>query len=379
MNTSVLQFVQDNIPDDLKNPGLFTGNSGAALLFGELYKYSGKPIYRSKAYDYLQLSLDQLDPMDTSLARGITGVAYTINHLFNHGVLEQSDFLPDLDNLIIESLQVDMDSEMYDYFYGFIGKGLYLFNRQDSDEHIAKLHNYLIQSWPESEQFWRDRFAEKYFQQSNITSGFGLAHGVTSIIYFLTKSLNWTKDANASKHCIFKVIENLKEYKLENCDSLYPDNREELSPTRLAWCRGDLGIALCLYKAGNCLNVSEWIEEAMAVFNFNSKRVLDNSYLQHREAMIESGFCHGTIGLIFIFHQIYSRTNQTPFAESFKYWNQLFIDSFEKSGGLWQYSNENLEWQCNWNLLEGNIGIALALLELEGKTSGIVSKLFLIK
>ncbi|MCG8321694.1 MAG: hypothetical protein MI921_19480 [Cytophagales bacterium] len=116
MNTSVLQFVQDNIPDDLKNPGLFTGNSGAALLFGELYKYSGKPIYRSKAYDYLQLSLDQLDPMDTSLARGITGVAYTINHLFNHGVLEQSDFLPDLDNLIIESLQVDMYSEMYDYF-----------------------------------------------------------------------------------------------------------------------------------------------------------------------------------------------------------------------------------------------------------------------
>lgn len=75
-----------------------------------------------------------------------------------------------------------------------------------------------------------------------------------SIIHFLTKSIDYSKDWDQSFITIELACKEVMNYKLENCHSKYSRNHTSKSSTPLGWCNGDLGIATALFSANLLVN-----------------------------------------------------------------------------------------------------------------------------
>ena len=71
----------------------------------------------------------------------------------------------------------------------------------------------------------------------------------------------------------------------------------------MAWCYGDLGIAIALYHANQILNNEEVEREYIELLHKSLKRK-DKSI-----SMVEDiSVCHGSFGLALIFKKFYDRT-----------------------------------------------------------------------
>lgn len=372
------------MPKDFKNPGLFTGNAGASVLAFEVSKTESdrhkKEEYRELARLYLQSALDQLKPKDTSFSSGLTGVAFVLDYLSKTDLFELddvTDILDQLDREIKKSVTIDIENGLYDYMYGYIGKGFYLMKREGNKRILEEIHLALKASLHDAQvPLWRDILGEKYYSHVPLFS-FGLAHGVAAILYFLMKSLPFNRDQALFKSIIINAMRVIEQCQLDNEASLYPDDCISKKPSRLGWCRGDLGIANVFYFAGQLFNDPYWTKKGIDVFVHCSSRRVENSFIRTENGKIESGFCHGVAAPVHFFNSIYVRTGDPQFYEAHKYWKSILFEHFEDTKIFWQFNSEEAKWQMNSNLLQGDIGIALSSLEVFSGQRGIMSEIFL--
>lgn len=375
----IIKNIAENIPSDYRNPGLFVGNSGAALLYGNMFLHGQREEYEKITYQYFQNALDQIKSSDTSLASGITGVAYAMDWLARQGFNSDSNgIIVELDKIIVRSIEEDIDVQNFDYLYGYLGKGHYFLQKSPQSKYVDLVHQTLLDTVSNSVKtpFWKDILLE---QEEDITTfSFGSAHGLASIIYFLCKSIHYSGDPTRSKNIIFNALNALKEFELKNSISLYPDNHSSKNSTRLGWCRGDFGIAMSFKLAGQTLQYPAFIKESKRIYSFCANRNLIDSFIRADEQYIESGFCHGLAGNAYIFYDAYKQTRIFKYYEAFEFWRNHLINTYEKNKAFFQYSPEDKKWLKNHNLLQGDVGIALMLLEIENQDLDLIRNLFLI-
>ncbi len=382
---SILSYALQGMPRDFENSGLFTGNTGASVLAFEVSRLESNPYrreeYRELARLYLQCSLDQLKPKDTSLSSGLTGVAFVLDYLSKMDLFELDEvtgILDQLDSEIEKSVTLDIENGLYDYMYGYIGKGLYLMKRGCNKKTIDEIHSALKASLNDSiVPLWRDVLGEKYGSDKPLYS-FGLAHGISGILYFLLKSFSLNKDQGVFKSIIINAMKSIDQCRLDGMSSLYPDDHISKKPSRLGWCRGDLGIGNVFYAAGQLFNDSYWTKKGIEVFIHCSARKLEDSFIRAENGEIESGFCHGIAAPAHFFNSIYNRTGDPKFYEAHNYWKSLLFQHFGATKKFWQFNTEDAKWQRNSNLLQGDIGIALSALETFRQERGLMSEIFLI-
>ena len=80
--------------------------------------------------------------------------------------------------------------------------------------------------------------------------------------------------------------------------------------------------------------------------------------------MIENGFCHGTLGLVHLFNQLYRKIGDDQLVEARDYWLSVTFGKNKKNIVANEYDAEKGVWMESGTLLNGYCGMGLVLLNL---------------
>src|SRR5262249_26014505 len=86
------------------------------------------------------------------------------------------------------------------------------------------------------------------------------------------------------------------------------------SPSRLAWCYGDPGVAAALLGAADCVQEPAWEHAALAIARRAWERPCDQA------GVIDAGLCHGAAGLGHLFNRMYQATGEPWLADAARFW-----------------------------------------------------------
>lgn len=309
---------------------------------------------------------------------GIAGAAWAIELLneLEYIDLDNDLLLEGLDPFLTHTFNIDPKQNFYDFLHGVLGIGYYFLKRYDNTQskelkkrYEAKLItiiNLLNKTAVRvNDGIYWDSFLirEEGVRGSNLS----LAHGLSSIINYLSRLIDYP----AFKESTMPLLEGALSYILsaQKVDytnvSYFPDwitsTQEESRSNRLAWCYGDLGISLSLWRAGSVLKRKELSNLALTILKeLAKKRGLEETRI------CDAGLCHGAFGVMHIFDYLYKETKELVFKEAADHWcneglkmdvhDQLYAGYMKWQGG------DNPGWKPENGLLEGIAGIGLAII-----------------
>lgn len=379
MINAIVKTINSGVHDDeLKYSSLFTGKSGMCLFDAYLLMYSGLDMYEERLYKNVQESLDFVSAdqdLVYSFSIGLTGVAWTIQHLISNNLIQCNleELFADVLTDIKKYSEIELQYNRYDYFESGLGYLLLLLEKNElQDGDIAFLHNAIeimltTACYPADDiMAWRADIPG--IIEGGESYDIGLAHGMPGIIIIL--SLLYKKHPafrTQLEPIIEKCVNWILTIKVTGGRSFFTCfliNNMPTAQTALRWCYGDMGVAMCLVLSGRLLKKKGWEEEAVRIMKNCSRRLDDE--LQNIES---AHLCHGTAGVAHIFNRFYQYTG----IEDFKVSAILCFDATLKKA---EYNSEQdviflvengveekmLPKKPSAGMLEGSAGIALALL-----------------
>jgi len=344
-------------------PGWMTGLAGMAVFLGE----SGVGIdsniesHRDKVLArILERILETINDGFSypTLATGLTGIVWSFRYLGERGIIDcdEAHVLDELIPFIRRCVDHELDKGNLDALHGATGLGIVL-SQYDAGA---------------------DCFRSMY---SSIEDDIdlGLAHGLASQIVYYSETCTKSKripdvgqDLLASSLSTLLSHADLK----QKNGSVFPTRIHEgipQYPSRLAWCYGDVGIAMGLLRyTQGCkglprtgsgvakLQSSEIFDFAVEVLVLAAGR---RDSLNTR--IVDPYFCHGTSGLAYMFYKAWHLSNNDKLKEAAQYWTKETIRFLETTHPIGKvYKTEGVTFG-DGSLLNGLSGIGLALLAIE--------------
>lgn len=380
----------------LKSPAsLMNGLLGKVLFFGYQYHYTKSEAHLKEvetSLDYLGTYLES-NVLSTNLFTGYAGFGWTIQHLINLNIISTDQFIDfeELDDIIFSSVRSNTESTNYDLFCGLIGKGIYFLERPCTDrkakiESICK--EIISLKTVDSYGFaWRDTLSEignpnlkkELNGEVDYLYNLGLAHGIPSVLSFLSISFSKGIRNALLLDTIKMTSEWLLNFKKHGSvafyghfiDSAYRDVLKDKSS--LAWCYGDLSIAISLIHAYKATKITNYLNHGFEIAKLAATRKLHNSFIFNdaKHNLANTGFCHGLTGVSHIFFRLFQSTGETIFKNAYQYWiNQLYNfrdpQNLEMAGFTsYELDPEPTVFQNDITLLDGLAGIGLTLLTQE--------------
>ena len=343
--------------------GILGDNGGKILFFYYYYLYTKNTKWQMAfekevdiAFKYLSKNIVPLSYCD-----GITGYFY----LF-HFLKKQFAYL-DLDITEVESVYEqylknkmfdDINNGYYDFLYSSIGIAFYFLGKRDM-ETIDNFVDCLLQIAKKTSDaiYWIDKFENPV----NTTSNIGLAHGMSSIVIFLSKVYL----INRSSKVRSILINSLNYFYMQKLPTptvnLYPSMslQDDDLRSRLGWCYGDLCIGLAFWHAWKATSENLYKLEALKIFNHSAHRInLEENFV------FDAGICHGTSGISHIFRRIYWETLDDTLKKASDFWTEKTIEFGQCNNETIHYKSWTMDGflSCDNSFIEGLSGIALALL-----------------
>ncbi len=78
--------------------------------------------------------------------------------------------------------------------------------------------------------------------------------------------------------------------------------------------------------------------------------------------VIDSGFCHGSVGVAHIFNRVYQLTKITKFKDAASFWYKETLNFAKFNNGYAGYMAYKDNWQPDLGLIQGVAGIGLSLM-----------------
>jgi lantibiotic modifying enzyme len=382
------------------NPGI-AGNAGVALYFSYLHLLTREDKHASQASRLIENSVINLNKaLDNSFA-GTAGVAWVVQHLVNIGILDESttENLIDIDKFLDDTIKIDLEAGDYDLFHGLIGKGIYYIERyqykksNDIVRTIKKIIDGLNSISEKSNEgiTWRYKIGNELNEH---THSLGLAHGIPSIISFLSSASKLNLDlpivneliAGASEWLLKKRIDN-NQFSFHSYTS--PDLEEgENGSSRLAWCNGDLGVSIALLSASKTINSELLYKEAINIAIKTCNRDLKDSGVFQSNGFVDPNFCHGISGIAHIYGRLFKITGLDIFLYRHKYWLQELMNHRVEGCGIAGFVSDIWmsfdpikgkavkKWGSSPSLVTGTAGVGLVLLSALKKNAANWDKMF---
>lgn len=377
----VLMELVNSIEDRYcEHPSLYSGDAGIALFYGYMYKTFEEEVYQDKCIEVLEKCITQLEQVnvDATLGNGVAGVGWLIRHLNNLGIVshDAGDFEV-YDDVVSSSIGYDLSNKNYDLMYGLIGKAVYFFETSklmSQKNDILSVITQHIQEFSEQtddDVYWQDTLGKQSNKSTMLLYNYGLAHGIPSVISFLSKAILNGIGGEAVKTLLRKGVDSLLKRKRGNDFCAFYNTSLSDSPSRLAWCYGDIGVAISIWYAYRALKLPYLKEEAIAIALNSTKRRIESAYIQFDKSLgvIEAGLCHGTSGLGLMYWRLYKATNVQQFKDAADYWYNLTLQAFTTAPtGRIQFLKHNSDgehantWTEDFGFLSGSTGIGLSLL-----------------
>lgn len=380
----IMQTVNNNSSRVVDNYGLLSGLAGEILFLYYYEKFYGKQ-------DELNLEL-KIEVMIESLKRynstpsfcsGISGVLYLTELLNQEQII---DFVLDdeIYNYMNKAIQYYISNNDFEFLYGLTGLAQYLLLRPDKYMNLLlDIVNYIDNSKTivDNTYAWK-----KSSDENNIEVDLALSHGMSSIVYFLSRFLGIVKNQNEKnkvkdlirKSCNF--ILSKQNVLTNNIYSYFPyavslSKESQQSNSRLAWCYGDLSIGITLFNAGKALqdNFISNSGELILKYSAINRRDLSTNLVQ------DPGICHGAAGIASIFYRMWWNTRDVTYLEATNYWINETLQMGRNQNGIAGYvytkSNHILK---GFHLLEGVSGIALSMLFISLKQEPVWDRCIMI-
>lgn len=339
------------------NKGLMEGDFGYVLFLFYYSRYIREKKYKTTAENLLNNLLNKLENNQSGHCNGLSGILYLFEFLKKEEFvyIDLSEFRTTINEFLLNKSLDNINDGLNEFLHGSLGINYY-FLKTNQQSIVNSYIDYLYDSAHKDniqDTFcWIMGFEKLH---SKTRSDISLSHGMSGLLIFLTRAL----EQGYTNHKIPKMIEKginfilLQEIEYANYGSFYPnfalEENEIPQKSRLAWCYGDLGIALSLWYAGNVMKNKLWSNKAIEIFQYSIKRKLPNDTY-----ITDSGICHGTAGVAMIFNRMYLNTGMQEFKDASEYWISETL----------RYLDETKELLSNvdFSLLTGLSGIGLVLL-----------------
>jgi lantibiotic modifying enzyme len=377
-------FRTDSLEPSVKLPGLLDGRTGIVLFLFYYAALTRSQEYMDHAFDILSGILDQAAEIDFLEGRdmfsaGLPGIGWAVEHLAQNRFIDAAtnDILEELDQDLYNGMIRNLEAGNYDYTNGALGSALYFLSRKtlpqssvflahlvDGLEKISRADRGGGLKWESIKDY---KTGEKGF-------GISLSHGISSIIAILAKILEQETIETGTRLTANRLLAGAVTYLLnQRLDrgsgdyfSCFPRWALESGPvvsSRLAWCYGDLGIAMALWQAARTAKHNGWEKIALDVFSRAGQR---RDLEQNR--VCDAGLCHGAAGIAHIFNRVHHYTGQTQFKAAAVYWLEKTLEmaSFDSgyAGYKVKYADEAGGLTDKAGLLEGIAGIGLVYISM---------------
>ena len=312
--------------------GLLEGNTGVMLYLAYVSENVEESI--SKVFKDLIHVISITDQIP-NFGVGFGGFSWVILHLVKENKIskEYISVIEEVMPLIENDIKKDLIVNNYDLFYGYIGKALILFELKK----LIKVNDYLLKEIFESIKsnaikndagiYWND------FENRHLAN-LGLAHGIPSIIMFLVKYFDHCHEKRSIHNLVLEACKWILSIKhsdgISQFGTTYGDGIDS-KDSRLAWCYGDLGIALTLILAGQKINNAELIKSGVGIGEYSCNRLVDMSFVDTNDSGdLDITFCHGTSGISYMYLRLFELTMYPKFKTSASYWLNITLDSLER-------------------------------------------------
>ena len=367
-----------------RGASLAFGSSGIALFYTYLSHVPGVPhSFADEADRYISHACDAIEavPMSDGLYRGISGIAWTVQHL--QGLLyenETNDPETDPNVEIDRILSAHMSKvEKFDLWKGCIGLGVYALERYPHPA-AKKLLELVVQrldrlSIPGDHGITWFNPPEKLRPTVRLAypKGYydlGAAHGTAGAISFLSRAHALGISKKITRKLLYGAVSWLLSQKREGDstlmfpDFLLPPDNIPVSSGTFGWCHGELGVAAALLSAAD--NAAEPLWKAKAIEAAHAS-VNHLNEARNTKKFSDATLCHGTAGLGHMFNRIYQSTGIEVFKEEACKWFRETI-KMRKPGGIAGFSkygrseDGDMDELYDPGFIQGAAGIGLALL-----------------
>lgn len=345
---------------DATGLGLLSGKMGI-IYFSSLYlRFFPKPQQREILDNFSDSFFDQLtNGMEIlTFCNGLSGVLQGLKNMNKSGIidLDFSDlnyyYAPLLKSFALNSIT----NYNYDFLHGALGVIKYLGDDAQFINEALTLFE-LTADKTNNTYRWVSRIGVERKLGYNIS----LSHGISSIIVVLSQleceSINYeSRDHIIEMACNYIISQEI-DHRKYGCyfPSASLDNNDPITRSRMAWCYGDLGVAVALWEAGKVLKKDAWKSKAIEIFSFSSQR------RSHEDSMIEDAeLCHGSGSLVMMFDYMYRETDDDLFRETRDFWveKSLELSSFvDGLAGYKTWQGKELKWRKEYGILTGVCGI----------------------
>lgn len=368
-----------------KTLGLYDGDFGVLLFILYYAKYSKDQRFISTAEVYAEDLISQLTKINSpTFCTGLSGILYLFEFLREKEFIDidVNECQDKLHNYLTYQMQKYIQNKQYDFMHGAIGIGLYFLKKQTNEQQVQDIINFLYVTAEKDDVKNTLKWKSIINYDTNyIGYNIALSHGISSIAIFISRILK----SNIKNEHATKLLQGSINYILSQridphkYGSFFPshslDNLTDISQqgSRLAWCYGDLGIAIALWRAGKNSETTQWQNIASKIAEDSTNRLY-----KPKNRVIDAGICHGSAGIAMLFNRMFLETRESKFKEATIYWlkQTLYFARFED--GLAGFKTFQKDWVIDYSLLTGISGIGLVLTSYLMNDSQDWDELFLL-
>lgn len=364
---------------NIENVGVLNGQSGTALFQFYCAKHFDEDHFADNGVEIISSCIEKINSgyHQSTFCRGIAGFGWTLHHLDENEFTEidLDELLSPLDEYLFSQMQLELEEGNFDFLHGGMGIGFYFLKRYLSTSQEYLKENY--RSYLLKMVRGLDRLAEHHNGMTTWESilnrrtgskgiNIGLSHGMSSIVFVLCHLHRQNIAVEACKKMISGAINFISslESATNNTLSKFPSWFEKDKPieynSRLAWCYGDLGVAMAFENTGHLFQNNELLLKANEIYGKCQPR-----WSPRQSLVLDAGYCHGSFGNAHIFNKLWHRTKNEEFRKAADHW---IMDGIKKHTGhheepFKQYRQGEDIWEFELSLLEGITGIGLVLID----------------
>jgi lantibiotic modifying enzyme len=367
---------------------LADGPAGKALFFHYLDQARPGQGHDERALAHLEAAIAATAEASTvpGLYSGFSGVAWVLEHLTGRLLDPPAPGEEDPGEEVAAALASYIDRtpwvDDYDLISGLVGLGVWAVERaprplgREAAESITRRLSELAErrddgiTWLTPPERMLQSEAVKFPQG---LYNLGVAHGVPGVIGILGEMVAAGLAAGEARELLAGAVGWLLRQTLPAGSpsrfaySVVPGGGEESSPSRLAWCYGDPGIAVALLVAARAAGELEWERQAVATARVAAARPRGDG------GVTDGGLCHGAGGLAHLYNRLFQATGEPAFKTEALAWLERLLDLRQPGEGIagwraWRPIGDptrpdpELGWVTDPGLLTGATGIGLALL-----------------
>jgi hypothetical protein len=341
-----------------------------ALFYSYLDRALPNEGYDARASDLLDEAAGMIESvrLSPSLFGGFTGIAWVIDHLFD------DDSIDEIDDALCEHVAHTPWTGDYDLISGLVGFGTYALARWPRPTASASLAR-IVDRLDETALTFAEGttwltpperiIPQKREQYPDGCYNLGVAHGVPGAIALLAEVCARDIAVARARPLLERAVRWLLTKRLpegEVAFSYYDARGVPPEPARSAWCYGDPGAAVMLYRAASAMGRDDWKREAVGIAHLATRRSFESSQV------VDAGLCHGAMGLSQMFQRLAIAEEDDTLARSAYDWANRALQMRRPSEPIagfpaWMRDKTGAEgWTADQTLLMGAPGVGLALL-----------------